>query len=282
MAVIKGRVRGGGRQLASYLMSDHDNLEIRMLDVDGQSRFSERDFRNLLSDFSLNERLTKSNKGIYHAIYNPSEALASRLTDKQWLQAADILGEELGFSEQRRAVVLQKNRAGRYHIHIAFERYDHGKSKMIPISHNYRKHDRARQKLEQLFDEQPTQRINARRAEMKKELTGLWEQTDSGTAFINVAKQQGYVIAKGHEKGQLVFVDNTGQSFKLSSHLKGVRVREMNERFKGRKLISEKEAVAFVRNRLATTQRQEPTSRQSFIESLAQTRANRQNLKPKM
>lgn len=282
MAVTKGRIRGGGRQLAAYLLSGDDNLEIRMLDVDGQARFSERDFRDLLSDFSLNERLTKSSKGIYHAIYNPSEDLASRLKDAQWLQAADIIGEELGFGEQRRAVVLQKNRAGRYHIHIAFERYDHGQGKMIPIPHNYRKHDRARQKLEQLFDEQPTQRVNARRAEMKKELTGLWEQTDTGVAFITAAKQQGYVIAKGHERGQFVFVDSTGQSFKLSSHLKGVRVRDINERFKGKKFISEKEAVAFVRNRLATTHREEPTLRQAFMEHLAQTRANTQKLKPRM
>ncbi|HEY1011004.1 MAG TPA: hypothetical protein VGE58_12875 [Daejeonella sp.] len=282
MAVIKGRIRGGGRQLAAYLLSQDDNLEVRMLDLDGQSRFSERDFRNLLSDFSLNERLTKSSKGIYHAIYNPTEALASRLKDEQWLQAADIIGEELGFSRQRRAVVLQQNKAGRRHIHIAFERYDHERGRMIPIPHNYRKHDRARQKLEQLFDEQPTQRVNMRRVDMRKELTGLWAQTDTGAAFITAAKQQGYVIAKGHEKGQFVFVDSTGQSFKLSSHLKGVRVREINERFKGRKFISEKEAVAFVRNGLTATQRLEPTSRQAFLEGLSQARANKQNLKPRM
>lgn len=284
MAIIKGRVRGGGRQLGAYLLSDKDNEDIRILDVDGRQHFDEQDLRDLLGDFSLNEKLTKSSKGIYHATYNPPEDLATKLTDEQWLTAATVLGEQLNFGNQRRAVVLQKNKAGRYHIHIAFERYDHETGKMIPIPHNYRKHDRARAILEELFDDRPTQRIKPRRREMKQELTSLWNNSVDGGGFIKAAKQSGYMIAMGHERGQFVFVDDSGQSFKLSSHLKGVRVKEIRERFKGRKFISERDAVAFVRSQNAITTVATHTAKpeSEFAASLAKMRTKKQTLKPRM
>jgi hypothetical protein len=283
MAVIKGRIRGGGRQLAAYLLSVTENDDIRILDVDGQAKFTEEDFRNLLGDFSLNERMTKSNKGIYHASYNPPEELAARLSDEQWLEAANILAEQLAFDNQRRAVVLQKNKSGRYHIHIAYERYSHETGKMIPIPHNYRKHDKARAILEEKFGERPTDRVNPRRVEMKEELTTLWNSTVDGSGFIKAAKEHGYFIALGHEKGQHVFVDNTGRSFKLSSHLKGIRVREVRDRFKGRNLISERDAVAFVKTQSAITAEQiNPVPKLSFAENLANIRLKNRTHKPRM
>src|SRR5690606_25238577 len=108
--------------------------------------------------------------------------------------------------------------------------------------------------LEHMFEEQPTAKVNPRRREMKEELTMLWNSTSDGNGFITAAKQQGYVIARGHERGQFVFVDQTGQSFKLSSHLKGVRVGMIQERFKGRKFIAERDAVALVKNRNAVVE----------------------------
>lgn len=283
MAIIKGRIRGCGRQLAAYLLSYNANESIRILDVDGQEGYTEQEFRDLLGDFSLNERLTKSSKGIYHATYNPSETIAAKLTDEQWLDATSVLIQQLGFEHQRRAVVLHKNKAGRNHIHIAVERYQHEAGKMIPIPHNYRKHDKARAILEQMFEEQPTAKVNPRRREMKAELTRLWNSTADGKEFITAAKEQGYMIAKGHEQGQFVFVDQTGQSFKLSSHLKGVRVGMIRERFKGVKFIAERDAVAVVKNRNAVVAKQEAvTPRQAFIEQLSQQRKQKQNLKPRI
>lgn len=282
MAVIKGRIRGGGRQLAAYLLSYKTNESVRILDVDGQEGYTEQEFRDLLGDFSLNERLTKSSKGIYHATYNPPEALGAKLTDEQWMLAADVLTQELGFEHQRRAVVLHRNKAGRHHIHVAIERYQ-ASGKMIPIPHNYRKHDKARAVLEQMFEEQPTAKVNPRRREMKEELTRLWNSTADGKEFITTAKEQGYVIAKGHERGQFVFVDQTGQSFKLSSHLKGVRVGMIRERFKDRTFIAERDAVALVKNRNTVVAAKETvTARQAFLENLTQNRNRKQHLKPKM
>src|SRR5690606_9115875 len=110
MAVIKARIRGGGRELAAYLLSYKTNESVRILDVDGQDSYTEQEFRDLLGDFSLNERLTKSSKGIYHATYNPPETLGEQLTDRQWLDAVVVLTQQLGFEHQRRAVVLHKNK----------------------------------------------------------------------------------------------------------------------------------------------------------------------------
>jgi len=287
MAIVKGKIRGGGRQLASYLLSADVNEAIHILDVDGQSGFAENDLRNLLGDFSLNEQLTKSKKGIYHAIYSPTEELAARLTNDQWLTAADVIGKQLGFSEQRRAVVLHQNKAGHRHIHMAFERYSHDLQKMIPIPHNYRKHDKARAILEETFNEQPTIKRNSRRTLIKQELTTLWQDLTDGTEFIKAARQNGYIIAKAYEQGQYVVVDESqGRSFKLVSHLQGVKIKEVRHRLQDRKLIGEKEALAFVATQRAITKQEniiQPGSREDFLADLAKQRSLRkqQTLRPR-
>jgi hypothetical protein len=290
MAVIKGGARSNGRQLGSYLLSKKDNESVRILEVDSNTSFTEQEFRDLLGDFTLNEQLTRSRLGLYHGIINPEEEYSRSMSDKDWQQAADILGEELGFTGQRRAIVLHAKH-GRTHAHIAFERYHHETGKMLSYSHNYRKHDKARARIEQTFNQQPTPVRNPHRAKMKATLTKLWQEEPTATAFIKAVKQEGYMISNGFGRNPYMVVDDTGRSFPLVRHLDGIRLKEVRERFKDTVLAEEKDAIAFMRTQQAVTGQRSAKARQqtkpneentqdiakeAFKENLAQMRAGQQ------
>jgi len=260
--------------------------------VDGTTQFTEQQFRDLLGDFSLQEKLTKSRQGIYHAIINPAPEHSITMSDKDWQQAADILMESLpGFSGQRRAIVLHTKHS-RTHAHVACDRYNVETGKMIPIPHNYKAHDKARARIEQTFNQQPTPLRNPHRAEMKATLTKLWQEQSTATGFIQAVKQEGYMISNGFGRNPYMVVDDTGRSFPLVRHLDGIRLKEVRERFKDTVLAEEKDAIAFMRTQQAVTGQRSAKARQqlkpdnetmeqnvakeAFKENLARMRASQQ------
>jgi hypothetical protein len=70
--VIRGRIRGNGKQLAAYLLSQGDNEHIEILDVDGKEGANDNDLHRILATMSLTSELTKSDKGLYHVQINPA------------------------------------------------------------------------------------------------------------------------------------------------------------------------------------------------------------------
>ncbi|RYZ36336.1 MAG: relaxase, partial [Sphingobacteriales bacterium] len=240
----RGRSRGNGRQLSSYLLTINKNEEVRLLDVDGALSFTEIDFHQLLQDMSYNEKLTKSRKGIYHLIINPETT--TKLTDKDWIKAADVFMEELGLSNQRRAIMLH-TKNGRQHAHVPIERYNHETGIMIELKHDYGKHYKARAKLEAMFGEKPTPKFNPKRPAMKVTLTELWNRTVDASTFMKEAKKQGYMVTSGFGKTPYAVVDDTGRSFNLVRHLDGVKTKDVRERLKDKTLAGEKETIAFIR-----------------------------------
>lgn len=284
MSIIKGRIRGYGKGLGWYLLKIGSNEEVRIIEVDGDRSGTDRELIDLLTDFSLNEKLTRSKQGLYHASISPPEALAIKMTDDNWLLGVEILAKELGFENARRAVVYHKGKGGRPHVHIAFERFSHDTGRMIPIGHNYRKHDKARAKIEAAFADTPTPTRNANRKAMKECLTKLWNETADAKSFMALAKQEGYIIAAGYEQGKIVLIDQMPRSFKLVSHLEGIRVAEVRERFKGVRLAKEKDALAFINTqRNISEQTQKPNTEESaFAKQLQKMKQRKQSLKPRM
>ncbi len=280
--VIKGRIRGHGRSLASYLLTQGDNECVQVLDVDGNSDLSHQDLRELLGDFSLNEKLTRSRQGLYHCVINPPENESVKFSNEQWLGAVQILAEETGFADQRRAVVLHRKH-GRVHAHVAFERYSHDTGKMIPIDHNYRKHDKARQRMEQAFNQKPTPKRNNRRDLVKQDLTEIWNATDSATTFIRQAKAKGYIVAAGSGRTPFAVVDETGRSYNLARQIEGYQTKDIRERFGKTVLMNEKAAIAFVRTQQSVTKPDDSSNeKQTYLNSLKQQREGQKLKGPKL
>ncbi|MCE6993174.1 relaxase/mobilization nuclease domain-containing protein, partial [Dyadobacter sp. CY323] len=173
--------------------------QVQLLEVRGTSR--PKDLKKSLLEMSLTSELTKGIHGLYHAQINPAIGEDLQMTPEEWATAADILEKHLGFEGQKRAIVLHEKR-GRIHGHIVWERYDHETERLRKDGKNYKKHDKARDEIEQILghdhtpqreDQQPEREYN--KSDYKRELSDLWQQFPDAKAFVQEAEKAGYQIA---------------------------------------------------------------------------------------
>lgn len=246
--VIRGNIRGNGQQLAHYLLREGGNDRIRVLDVAGRAHATDAYLHQTLHGMSLTAELTKSQKGLFHAQINPAYAEDQRMTDADWMKAADILSQELGYDGQRRVIVLHTKK-DRTHAHVVFERYDQKTGKVIDNKFSRLAQDRARKEMERVFEHTPTPHRNKNRPELKERLTNLWQETETGPAFIQKVHDSGYLLAEGVPRHPFMVVDENGRSFDLVRQLKGVRIKEVRQRLRDAELIPEKEAIEIMRQR---------------------------------
>jgi hypothetical protein len=250
--------------------------------VDGRDDADKDYLFTILEGFSLNEKLTKSKQGLYHAQINPAYDEDKHMSHADWRQAADILEHALGFTDQRRVIVLHEKKE-RVHAHVVWERFDYQQSKMKTVSHNYKAHDTARAEMERVFSQQKTPQKNPKQPEIKERLTDLWDKTKSGEEFQAQAKEAGYRLAKG-AKRPFMAVDKNGRSFDLVRQLKGVKTKEVRERLNGLKLNDEKKTIEAIRTeqkQQAQQERQSSKQKQQAEESDTQKNDNERVKKEK-
>ena len=63
----------------------------------------------------------------------------------------------------------------------------------------------------------------------KEQVTRLWHQADSGTAFAAALRNEGWVLAKG-DKRDFVLVDSFGETHSLARRIEGAKAAEVRER----------------------------------------------------
>lgn len=244
--VIRGNSRGNTRQLSHYLLAKKDNEAIRILDVNGQINPQAEDLHRSIFLMGVSAELSKSEKGLYHAQINPAIGEDTAMLDDHWLQAADILGKQLGLEQQSRAIVLHTKK-GRTHAHVVWERYDHTAQRMVSDSFSRLAQDRARKEMEATFGQAQTPHRNKHRPELKASLSALWHQTGTGAQFVKAARQNGYIISEGSGRSPYMVVDENGRSYDLTRQLQGVRLKEVRQRLRNETLLGEKDAIALAR-----------------------------------
>lgn len=233
--------------MATYLLNKADNDNVYLFDIRGTAHPD--DLRQSLLEISLTSELTKSDKGLYHVQICPAIGADKKMTRDDWLRAVEILEEETGFTNQKRALVMHE-KAGRLHLHVVLERYDHELGIMKSDSFSRLAQDRARQRMEIELEQERTPKRNAKQPVLKAELTKLWHETNSPEAFMNAVNQKGYAIAAGTQRPYML-IDDTGRSFDLVRQLAGVKTKAVADRLRDVKLVNEKEAIAVVRFRQA-------------------------------
>lgn len=251
--VIRGGTRGNGAQLARYLVTMKDNERIEILEAAGREHASPEYMRDTILSMDLMADLTKAKNSLYHAQINPAY-----LEDKNidWFKAADMLGKELGFEDQRRVIVLHEKK-GRTHAHVVWERYDHDTGKVKSDSFSRLAQDRARQAMELEFGHKPTPKRNEHRPKLKASLLALWNQTGTGAQFLKACKNNNYMIASGSGRNPFIVVDENGRSFDLVRQLKGVRLKDVRERLRNETLMTEKQAIVYMRSQKEEREREE-------------------------
>lgn len=253
MTVINGKLGGKGRH-AEYMirhltrLDQNDRVDILEIDPSLPSPTVEA----ALTEWqTLVKSLTRSEKGFYEANINPRENEV--LTREQWIEAANILEDKLGFTGQPRLIV-QHEKLGREHIHVLWQSTIVEQEKIISDSHNYRKHEEAAMEIERRFDLEPSprkydhekeQEINraefSQEDKQKSERTGIdpkernafvtetYEQSKTGGAFVQALENEGYYLARGDKKNIFMLVDPQFEAHKLGSCITGAKVSEVKK-----------------------------------------------------
>jgi len=255
--IVKGGARGGPRQLAVYLMrveryntgEQSELLEFRSPWAAGDNGTRERVAEKLIEAFrdwqDLAEATKQGRDGLYRCEISPAPEYAKQMTREQWLRAADIIEEELGFKGQDRVVVRHGGTTDRPHLHVVWQRTDLDTMKIIPDSFNFAAHERASKRMElefghefvpgkhakrdrELQPEFPRQDYDyaealiSKRSELtpeerKAQIAALKLGAANGLEFKQALEEAGYILAQG-ERGYLV-VDQAGVYSVLSRNI---------------------------------------------------------------
>lgn len=242
--MIKGKIRGNGSQLATYLLDEKRNGKVTVFDIQGTSQ--KRDLKKSLIEMSLTSELTKTDKGLYHAQINPRPDEDKLMTRQDWLWAAELLENELGFDKQKRIMVMHEKK-GRIHMHVAWERYNHETGKMISNRHSRYAQNRARIEMEKEFKHLRTPDKNLERPELRKILSEVWARQGTGNAFVSALGHYGYTVARSEGRRSLTVINSAGRSFDLVRETNGAKTKEMRERLKGIHLPNDKEVIESIR-----------------------------------
>lgn len=278
MTVIRGKARGGGAQLATYLSAIGENDQIpRLVDIRGTA--APGDLRKSLLEMSLTAELTKTDKGLWHLQLNPMPGEDTALTDDDWKLMADITERHLGLEGQKR-VMVEHVKNGRRHLHVAWERYDHEKEKIIDIKYSRLKQRSAVREIELTMGLKLTPLKNISEKDIKVALTALWTSTGGGAGFVREAARMGYTVTSGVDRPFKV-LDDTGRSFDLVRQLEGVRTKDVRESFKHLSLQTEKAARGMRNGQKAMDEVQDRAAHriEQFREERATERAKKQSFK---
>ena len=255
MIIIKGRARGDGGQLASYLTKKGDNGRI---DVLGSRGFPFDDLRRSFRMAETEAELSNGRKPFWHAQINPAEGV--KLTREQQMMAVDVLEKRLGFKGQPRAIVLHE-KDGREHLHVVWTRFDRDTGSLLRDSFTKVKNVLAaaeialrlgltpnRNPFEARQDETLTrqerreqarsgdthaeQQQDARatipRQDRKAEISAIWQSTDSGQALRAALDEAGYTLAHG-TRGPVV-IDTNGEAHSLARQIDGAKAKDVRAR----------------------------------------------------
>jgi hypothetical protein len=229
-------------------MRTDQNERVTLAEIHG---LGGRDVRECLAELQAIAEGTRTTNGFYVASLNPCED--EQLTPEQWAKAEEVFRRTMGLEDQPYFVV-EHEKDGRTHRHIVAGRIDAETMKAIPADFNFQKHEIASREIERelgltpvesvLVKDRETPRQERRdkdwerfrdadrgfdREAMKRELTALWHEADSGMAFRAALEDAGYILARGDRRDFCV-IDETGKEHSLARCIDGFKAAQIRER----------------------------------------------------
>ena len=248
--IIKGGSRCNRRFFARHLLNARDNERVRVVELTG---FAHDSVEDAFRDMEAIARGTRCKNFFYHADLNPREN--EHLTEAQWGQAVDTLERHLGLDGQAR-LVIEHEKQGRIHRHVVWSRIDIDAMTARPDSLTYQKHESAAREIERECELEPVASVLVkdregprpeRRAkdwegfrgvqtgldprEVERQVTALWQASDSGAAFRAALEENGYILCRG-DRRDFVIVDPAGDDHSLARRIAGVRAADVRGRMK--------------------------------------------------
>ncbi|WP_417832351.1 LPD7 domain-containing protein [Terasakiella sp.] len=241
--IINGSTRGTSwadiEELCQHLLNVESNEEV---EVNGVRHCLNHSLQGSLKEMRFLSLGSRSKKSVYHSSISAPRDEAERLSDKQWLDAVDVLENEMGFQGHQRAIVFHKKN-GRKHAHVIWGMVNPSTLKAASTSWNYVKHERAARKIEQRFNLKKVQGVHVQsdgksrprstfdfQDVQSSERTGqdlkaniqmiaqAWEQSQNGQSFKDCLATHNLTLSQG-QRGFIV-VDGGGNCHSIARRLK--------------------------------------------------------------
>lgn len=242
--ILKAKERGGGQQLARYLLAMRDNDHVELHEVRG---FACEDLHGAFREADAIAAGTRCEKHLFSMSLNPPEGAEASIDAFE--QAIDDVERKLGLENQPRAIVFHE-KDGRRHAHAVWSRIDAERMRAINLPHYKLKLRDVSRKLylehgwnmprglqdRSLRDPltftrhewQQAARAGLDARELKAVFRQCWDTSDKRAAFDQALRERGFWLAKGDRRG-FVAVDYRGEVYSLS-RFAGVKAKEIEER----------------------------------------------------
>ena len=242
--ILKAKERGGGAQLARYLLSMRENDHVELHEVRG---FVSDDLLDAFRELDAIAAGTRCKNYMFSASLNPPGGADPTALDFE--KAADAVERKLGLENQPRAIVFHE-KDGRRHAHVVWSRIDAERMRAINISHYklrlrdvsrdlFREHGwdmpkglldwRERDPLRYTLQEgQQARRVGLNPKQIKTLFKECWKHSDSAPAFAQALKERGFTLARGDRRG-FVAVDFRGEVYSVARQA-GVKTKDVAER----------------------------------------------------
>jgi hypothetical protein len=237
----KAKERGGGAQLARYLLTMRDNDHVELHEVRG---FISDDLLGALREADAIAAGTRCHNHLFSISLNPPQSADVSALDFE--KAANEVERKLGLQDQPRAIVFHE-KDGRRHAHFVWSRIDAERMRAINLSH-YKLH--LRDVSRELFrthgwempkglrdwrerdpltfsreDWQQARRAGLDPKQIKVLFQECWERSDSGASFAQALKERGFTLARGDRRG-VVVDDYRGEVYAVARQA-GVKTKDV-------------------------------------------------------
>lgn len=229
--ILKGSQRSGAKALADHLMNDRDNDHVSCLEL---RDFSSNQLHGALAEMHAISKATQCKQFMFSLSLNPpTDHIA---TEQDFLEAADRAEQQLGLTDQPRAIVMHE-KEGRRHAHVVWSRIDADEMKAINLPHFKNKlrdlsrdlfldhgwqlpdglatHGNKSPLNFTLEEWQQAKRQGLDPREIKQTFQQAWERCDSQIGFKNALEDRGYFLARGDRRG-FVALDVDGNVYAIS------------------------------------------------------------------
>ncbi|MEL6464964.1 MAG: relaxase/mobilization nuclease domain-containing protein [Pseudomonadota bacterium] len=242
--ILKGAQRSGGLKLAAHLMNIHDNDHVEVHELRG---FTAETLHGAFREADAISKGTRCQQYLFSLSLNPPET--ERVTTADILDAVERAEQQLGLSDQARAIVFHEKN-GRRHAHVVWSRIDvmemkaiclpfykqrlKGLSKELFLEHGWRLPDGFRDKQNRdprnfnLSEWQQAKRIGKDPRLIKMVFQEAWQVSDNRAAFAAALEEKGYFLAKGDQRG-FVALDVHGEVYAVAKWT-GQRTRQVKEK----------------------------------------------------
>ena len=255
--IIKASQRKGAKALANHLLNDTENDHVRVHSLRG---FMAEDLEGGLREIEAISKATKAQSFLFSASFNRPQS--AQVTEDDFIAAADLVEQELGLSNQPRALIFHEKQ-GRMHAHCVWSRIDaneikaiklpfykqrlNGISRDLYIEHGwempngYKQSHSADIRSYNLAEWQAAKRHQLNPKQIKAKLAHCWQRSDTKTSFESALAHEGFFLARGDRRGY-VAVDWFGEVHSLS-RATGTKTKDLRARLGETKNLKTVEAI---------------------------------------